>query len=172
MSVTLAVEQYQRPLTAYALRLTGHAETARDVVQETFLRLQREAAEHNGHLRQWLYTVCRRCALDARRKERRMGRRGSSGGDDATDGARSGEPVDLRGRDPATLAESRDTGCHLVAHVDGLPEQQREVIRLRFEHELCYREIAAVTGLSVSYVGYLIHTAIRTLRERMKVNES
>lgn len=172
MSVTSAVEQFQRPLTSYALRLTGHAETARDVVQETFLRLQREAAGHNGHLRQWLYTVCRHCALDARRKDRRMGPHGLPDGDNNTDSARPAEPVDERGRDPATLVESRDTGCHLVALVDCLPDQQREVIRLRFEHDLCYKEIAAVTGISVSYVGYLIHTAIRTLRERMKVSES
>ena len=32
---------------------------------------------------------------------------------------------------------------------------------------MSYKAIAAITGLSVSNVGYLLHTAVRTLRERM-----
>ncbi len=37
--VQSALEQYEGPLTRYALRLTGNLETAQDVVQDTFLRL-------------------------------------------------------------------------------------------------------------------------------------
>ena len=36
---------------------------------------------------------------------------------------------------------------------------------------MSYKEIATITGLSVSNVGYLLHTAIKELRERMKPNE-
>ena len=36
-----ALKRYERPLIAYALRITGNLETARDVVQDTFLRLCR-----------------------------------------------------------------------------------------------------------------------------------
>ena len=52
------LEEYEGPLTRYAQRLTGDLETARDVVQETFLRLCRQRlAEVEGHLAEWLYRV-------------------------------------------------------------------------------------------------------------------
>ena len=46
----------------------------------------------------------------------------------------------------------------------GLPDNQQEVVRLKFQDGLSYKEIAGVTGLTVSNVGFLIHTAIHTLR--------
>jgi RNA polymerase sigma-70 factor (ECF subfamily) len=51
--------------------------------------------------------------------------------------------------------------------LDLLPPKQREVVRLKFQAQLSYEEIAAITSLSVSNVGVLLHTAIRTLRQRM-----
>jgi DNA-directed RNA polymerase specialized sigma24 family protein len=44
------------------------------------------------------------------------------------------------------------------------PETEREVLFLKFQSGLSYREIGAVTGHSVSYVGYRIHTGIKALR--------
>jgi RNA polymerase sigma factor (sigma-70 family) len=49
----------------------------------------------------------------------------------------------------------------------GLSDNQQEAVRLRFQNGLSYRDIAAVTGLSVTNVGFLIHTAIKTIRTRL-----
>src|SRR5687767_2374444 len=68
-----ALDRYEGQLTRYAQRITGDGERARDVVQETFLRLCREPpAAVDGHLAEWLFTVCRNQALDVCRKESRM----------------------------------------------------------------------------------------------------
>ena len=48
-----------------------------------------------------------------------------------------------------------------------LPLNQREVVRLKFQNQLSYQEIAAVTSLSVGNVGFLLHTALKTLRSRL-----
>src|SRR6187402_1520978 len=67
------LRRFERPLLQYAQRITGDRERARDVVQETFVKFQR-----NGALRRedepatWLFTVCRNAALNVCRKERRM----------------------------------------------------------------------------------------------------
>jgi RNA polymerase sigma-70 factor (ECF subfamily) len=47
-----------------------------------------------------------------------------------------------------------------------LPKNQQEVIRLKFQHGLSYKEISTVTNLSVTNVGFLIHTGLKVLRER------
>ena len=68
-----AVARFEGPLTLYASRLLRDTDGARDVVQETFLKLcasDRSAVE--DHLAEWLFTVCRNRALDVLRKEQRM----------------------------------------------------------------------------------------------------
>src|SRR5690242_6119246 len=73
--VRSAVSQFERPLTLYAARLLGDAERARDVVQDTVLKLcVQDRAEVDPHLAEWLFTVCRHRALDVLRKEKRMTR--------------------------------------------------------------------------------------------------
>ena len=51
--------------------------------------------------------------------------------------------------------------------LDRLPETQQEVIRLKFQHGLSYKEISASTGLSVTNVGFILHTGIKRLRKLM-----
>ena len=71
--VRTALSCYEGQLTRYAQRITGDLDQARDVVQETFLRLCREQpAELDGYLAEWLFTVCRNNAIDVRRRESRM----------------------------------------------------------------------------------------------------
>jgi len=71
--IRVAIDRYERPLLAYALRFVRSHELARDVVQETFLTFcHHPPTEANGNLAGWLYTVCRNKSLDAKRKEGRM----------------------------------------------------------------------------------------------------
>ncbi len=70
--------------------------------------------------------------------------------------------------EPAAAAERKEDTQRIAAQLNALPPNQQEVVRLKFQHSLSYKEIAAVTGLSVSNVGFLIHTGLKTLREKLK----
>ena len=153
-----ALHQFEGPLVRYAQRITGDLEAARDVVQDTFLRLCREEpASVDGHLSQWLFTVCRNRALDVHRKERRM--------TTATD---LDQRNSTRMAGPQDAAALGDSGSKVMRLLDRLPENQQEVIRLKFQNDLSYREISEITELSVSNVGFLLHVGIKRLREIMK----
>ena len=52
----------------------------------------------------------------------------------------------------------------LLKLVDQLPPNQREVIRLKFQSDMSYEEIAVVTGLSSGNVGFLLHHGLKRLR--------
>lgn len=157
------VARYEGPLVRYAARITGDAERARDVVQDTFLRLcEQDRAELDGRLAQWLYTVCRRRALDVRRKEHRMQATLPERLDLASD-SRNGQP---------DAAEQQEQHQAVLALLTRLPENQQEVVRLKFQSGLSYREISGVTGLSVSNVGYLLHVAIKTVRQQLQENST
>jgi RNA polymerase sigma-70 factor (ECF subfamily) len=53
----------------------------------------------------------------------------------------------------------------------GLPEKQREVLRLKFQHGLSYKQIAGITNESTGNVGWLIHMGIKKLREELSSDE-
>ncbi|MCA9437915.1 MAG: sigma-70 family RNA polymerase sigma factor, partial [Candidatus Omnitrophica bacterium] len=68
-----ALAEYEGPLLRYVHRMVGDLETARDVVQDAFLKLCSSRPEKvRDHVAPWLYTVCRNRALDIQRKESRM----------------------------------------------------------------------------------------------------
>ena len=144
------LDRYERPLVRYATWILGNAECAREIVQETFLRLCKEDPEAiSAYLAQWLFTVCRNLAFDARKKESRMTPLG-----DLEIGVTAG-------------LEEKQTVSQIFQIVETLPKNQREVIYLKFQCDLSYKEISSVTNLSVSNVGFLIHTAVRAIRKQM-----
>ena len=150
-----AVRRHEGPLTLYAVRLLGDVDRARDVVQDTFLRLwQADRAAIEDHLTRWLYTVCRNRALDVRRKERRM----STLGD---------HQVALPDARTAACETPADGRAKVLAVLDELPERQQEVVRLKFQGGLSYKEIAEVMGTNANNVGVMLHTAIKGVRRRL-----
>lgn len=159
--VRVAMSRFTGPLLRYAQSITGDIEQARDVVQDTFIRLCDEKPERiEPRLAQWLYTVCRNRALDVQRKNRKTSPLEHS----RADLQASPEPS------PAVQAELNDTHRKALELLARLPKNQIEVVRLKFQHGLSYREISAITCLSESNVGFLIHTALKTLRQQMKTD--
>src|SRR4029450_14007585 len=148
--ITEALELHESSLLRYARWILSDLESAREVVQETFLRLCKEdPARVDGYLAQWLFTVCRNLAFDARKREARMTPLGDT---------------EIGGR---PNLEERRTVSQVLQVVETLPKNQREVIYLKFQCDLSYKEISEVTHLSVSNVGFLIHSAIKSLRTRL-----
>jgi len=150
------VAQYQLPLLRYAARLlNGDADRARDIVQDTFVRLiGPPRAEVDGHLAEWLFTVCRHRALDTLRKEGRMKRFTEAQADRlATDAPRPGHTL-----------ETEETHAAMLRLIAALTAPEQEVIRLKFQNGFSYKEISRITELSVTHVGVLLHNALHRLR--------
>ncbi len=155
--VRAALERWEGPLLRYTRSLTGDLDTARDVVQDAFLRLCTQPRERvEAHVGEWLFAVCRNRAIDVLKKEGRMNALPEA----QLDATTSYEPP------PAAVVEDRDQTTHLLALVDGLSSNQRDVVRLKFQEGRSYKEIAQITGLTVTNVGFLLHTAIKALRAR------
>ena len=144
------------PLLRYATRmLDGDVERARDVVQDTFVKLMAQpVASVNGHAVEWLFTVCRHRALDVLRKERRVMRFAEG----------QAERVTAADPRPGRELEHAETHAAILRLIEHLPPNQQEVVRLKFQNGFSYKEISRITALSVTNVGFLIHTAVARLR--------
>lgn len=149
------LNQYRGPLLHYSSRLVG-PDRAQDVVQEAYCRLLAADAPPPEHaVKPWLFTVCRRLALDLLRKETPMP-------------LTAEHDVPAPSAEPSAVAAAAEQASQLLRLLLGLPGNQQEVLRLKFHEDFSYKEIAAITGLSVSHVGVLIHQGIKTLRSRMR----
>ena len=163
MTAPLTREEFRGLVDAHAAELARYAggvlggddDAARDVVQDAFVKLWREPPPEKGNLRAWLFAVCRTRSLDLLR------RRGRFVSDEALGRVASDDAPS-----PAARLEAEDRHAALLALVESLPPKHREVIRLKFQNDLSYAEIAEVTGLTATNVGFILHTALKTLRDR------
>ena len=162
--VRQAVTRYEAPLVQYAAHiLGGDVDRARDLAQEAFLRLcDQDPGRVGTHLAEWLYTVCRNLAIDVKRKERRMRLLSEAQ-------AESFEAADPA---PSAAAERDDAYATVLRAMEDLPDNPQEVIRLKFQHGLSYKEISQVTSLTVTNVGFLIHTGLKALRRQFADGQS
>lgn len=151
-----ALKEYERPLIGYAQGFVHDWERARDVVQDTFIRLcQQDVAKVRDGVKTWLFTVCRNRALDVLRKDSRLVEM-----DEKKLLKIPGNSVSA-----ATLLEKEEVHNRLDAYLQRLTPNQREVIVLKFQQGLSYEEISRVTGLTPGNVGFLLHHALKRLRE-------
>lgn len=153
--VRKALADYESSLIGYAVGFLHDVERARDVVQDTFIRLYHQDMEKvRDGLKTWLFTVCRNRALDVLRKEKRLV------GLEDDELAR----VPAVRRDPSERADIQERIGQVHEALNRLSENQREVILLKFEQGLSYQEISEVTGLSTGNVGFLLHAGLKRLR--------
>jgi len=152
------LRRFELPLLQFATRITGDRERARDIVQETFVQFERNGAKggRNGEPATWLFTVCRNRALNVCRKEKRM----LFLEDGLTDTRPDQQPK------PDEELEQKEAAGFLMRIVATLPPRQQEVIQLKFQGDLSYEQIAQITKTTANNVGVLIHTGLKTLRQK------
>lgn len=157
--VEAAVAEHEGGLLRFASTIVG-ATAAFDVVQDTFVELcTADRTKVEGHLAAWLFTVCRNRAISARRKTARLRPEEEASVDVMADSS------------PGRAIEAKDEARLVAAAMQGLAERDREVVSLRFAGDLSYKEIAEVTGLSVSHVGVILHQAIKSVRAEVARRE-
>ena len=150
-----ALAKYEAPLVGYATGIVRDHERARDVVQDTFIRLyQQDIEKVRKGLKTWLYTVCRNRALDVLRKEGRAILTDEEGF----------AKWEAEGLSPRAMTDLDERVRQVTDCLDKLSANQREVIRLKFQQGMSYKEISNVTGLTTENVGFFSHIGLKRMR--------
>ena len=153
--VERALAEYESPLVGYAFGFVHDVERARDIVQDTFIRLcQQDISRFHEGVKTWLFTVCRNRAYDVLRKDKRI----VFGEEERLLATATDAPT------PDRAADADERHAQVPSAMQRLTSNQREVILLKFHQGLSYQEIAAVTGLGEGNIGFLIHTGLKRLR--------
>ena len=167
----LLVERHQERVYGFLLGMVRDPELANDLFQDTFLRVidvmqrRRGSYSQQGRFVGWVMRIARNAALDHMRSRARWRDVSTGPGDDS---------FWDRLPDDALMADERlhrkDQREWLDQCIARLPESQREVLLLRQESDLTFREIAAMTDVSINTALGRMRYALLNLR-RM-INES
>ena len=150
--------RYWPRLVAYARRLLGSADEAEDVVQETFVRLWQRRGEFqlSGSVRSYLYQVARNIIRDEGRKGRIRAR-----------WAEKGQELGSLPTDPAQNLEAAELRMAVDREIQALPPRRREAFVLAHFHDLTYRQIAEIMGVSSQTVANQISAGLSDLRQAL-----
>jgi RNA polymerase sigma-70 factor (ECF subfamily) len=159
----VAVERYQTVLLRYATRVLNNPDAAQDVVQEAFIRLHAnwdQVVERGAPFKAWLFRTTHNAAVDYIRKEtrRRLLHQRS-------------EWQQLDASVPEDESRQSEQHAQILQHLNALKPKEREVLVLRVQEGMSYKEIAAVIQRSEGYVGTLIHSATKRLSQRLRTAE-
>ena len=151
------VTEYYPSCLRVATRMLRNTADAEDAVQDTFLRALRALPRFRPEVpfRAWLFRILlNQCATHGRRHSRQ-------------DRRRAGDAALLE-QLPAAPAHQTDDLDRITAAVDALDPLLREAFVLKYIEELDYREMAVVTGASVSALKMRAKRACDALRPQLE----
>lgn len=160
--MTEIYEQYGRLTYGYLARTIGDAAQAEDVQQQVFLEVWQRGPTFDparASMATWVMTIARSRAVDYLRK-RVPEPRDPAGSLAVLDERSSADPVD-------ELHEQ----WRLAALLAELPEEEAEVLRMRFHLNLSQSEIAERTGIALGTVKTRMARALERLRAELAYEE-
>ncbi|MFO7767432.1 MAG: sigma-70 family RNA polymerase sigma factor [bacterium] len=162
----LLVDRYYDRIYGYLLRFIKDADTAEDLLQETFLRVWRNRANFKNiaSFSTWIYTIAGNLARSEwrRRKRWRMFRLGPSESEEKPDFELPDEKAE-----PDRRVEEGMAVDALVKEVEKLPETYRQVVVLRDMQGMTYEEIAGIVQVPVGTVKSRLNRGRLMLQEKL-----
>ena len=162
-ALALLIDRYMRAIYSFSYRLTGNADDAQDVTQESFVKMWKHlhAYRPEQSFRAWIFRIAHNTAIDLLRKKKGVP---LSYFDTA-----SGENVlENTSEDPAPLPDELLTQAENKKLLDSLLDQlaptAREVLVLHYEHELTFDEIGSIVGRPLNTVKSQHRRALAQLR--------
>lgn len=134
-------------------------QTAEDLTAVTFekawrqrLRYQKDKAAFTT----WLFAIAKNIAIDHLRQRRTL--------------MEINDHIPANGPSPEDMLQQKEHLAKLRQMLAGLPEQEREIIALKFGAALNNREIARITNLTSANIGIILFRTVRKLRRQWETN--
>ena len=152
----LLFDRFRGRLFGFLVRRCGDGSVAEDLLQETWLRVVRSRDRFDPRRRfsTWLFQIANNLCRD-RGRRLEVERRGKRKLTEA-----------LLADTPASRTSPVDARLDMSGQLARLSDRLREVVVLRYFHDLSEREIATIVGIPPGTVKSRLHQAIRVMREQ------
>ena len=165
-SLGILVARWEGPLFRFVYRLLDRKDDARDVCQETFLRILRKSDRFREGARfsTWMYQIALNLCRDHLRRRRRWG----AIIEEKIEASGELRPAAPSGaHDPAEQLASRERSAAVALALAEIPPEQREVLVLKEFEGLKFREIAEILGCPESTVKSRMYYGLTGLKSAL-----
>jgi RNA polymerase sigma-70 factor (ECF subfamily) len=70
--------------------------------------------------------------------------------------------------EPGYQSDIQELSDQVWTLVEALSPNYQDVLKLKFQHDCSYQQIAEITGLTIGNVGFILHNALRKLRAKLE----
>lgn len=160
-AMTTLLKEWNDPVFGFLLRSLANRADAEDAAQETFVRVVKGLPRyrHEGKFRAWIFRIARNQAALSAKRRKRVGERETSMEPEVLDALAPREDDEVACLEQAIL---------LREEVEKLPELEREVVLLRLDEDLKFREIAERAKAPLNTVLGRMRNATRRLRAQLE----
>ena len=161
------LERYQDRLYQYIFFSVRNSDLADDIFQETFIKaivnLRQGSYTESGRFYSWLTCIAHNLIIDQYRQESNISMVSHDDyvGDNLSDENLSESYAEAELVNEQTLRDVK----RLMEH---LPENQREVVFMRYYQDLSFKEIADITGVSINTSLGRMRYAVMNMRKMAK----
>ena len=156
------IKRYEKRVYNYALRMVGHPDDAYDLMQEVFVGVHRNLAgfRGDGAFPAWLFRIASFRCTDYLRRRRRH---------DEYDDERA---VDEEHFGPEQMAATTDSNEQISAALQALPNEQRQVVELKFFQHFTFDDIAGQLGISPNTAKTRLYAALKKLKQHEELRDA
>lgn len=159
------IERYKAGLYSYIIHMAGNTAEADDIFQRTWLKAIKAFKKYReGNFFAWLTRIAHNIIID----QYRTMKSAMSLDMEDEDGFSLKEHIVSNTPSPSTEYENEEIGTYIQQAIFSLPEEQREVLILRLQNGLKFREIAEIQKTSINTVLARMQYALKNLKEILK----
>ena len=166
-AISTLIEKYNRRVRDYLRMMVGDADVAADIAQETFIKAVTVIDEgrytDNGKFLSWVMRIAHNKALDYFRAQK-----SNSAVSESSAGYNVLGTMRYADKSVEDSMISEQISQEIRTLVELLPEEQREVVKLRYYSDLSFKEIAEQTGVSINTALGRMRYALINLRKMIQ----
>jgi RNA polymerase sigma-70 factor (ECF subfamily) len=158
--------RYRQSIYSWLLRMTGNAAEAEDIYQDVWLKVIRSASDYrSGNFKAWLWQIVRNKTTDRmRKKSPSLVLDAPVCADDEGEHTVVDQLTDDAAADALMQIEEMERRRMACDAIDMLPTAQKEVVLLRINGELSFKEIADMLATPIGTVLARMHNAVKSLK--------
>ncbi|KLI02603.1 RNA polymerase sigma factor [Sporolactobacillus inulinus CASD] len=157
-AMEVLARRYYPIIFAFVYRKVGNRELAYDLTQDIFIKMMKKIKSYSkkGLFKSWLFTIAVNHCRDYWKSSAHLRKNQQT---------EISEQLQSRDADTPFIFEQKEKRNQVKAYIDTLPEMQREVILLKYFHDLKIREIAEVTASNEATVKSRLRQPLAKLRK-------
>jgi RNA polymerase sigma factor (sigma-70 family) len=155
----IIINENQAALLRYAERLLRDDILSQDAVQVTFIKYVKSKTDKIKNPRAWLFKILRNHCFNILRTQKKQAE------------------IMLDETNIHTIKNSNSPDKNLIKKetskivrqsINALKPRHKDVVILKLEHEKSYKEIAQILDITVTNVGFILHSAMNELQNNLR----